>query len=132
MCTYTVPVVRCSSTEYSDGKLKITLDHHSETLPANKLTVIFTRVNSTWKERRLLDANNMTIALAHGDLDPGSYTVDVEAKNNIGVSWAHCQDMVHHFLGGMCKLCTPSQYHTTLFLIWHVRFSTYFKSNNHN
>lgn len=101
---HAVPLLYCISVSSSGEMLTITLDHPSRTLSPSQLTVVFTH-NSTRKEdRRPVDANNLMIALAHGDLDPGSYIIGIEATNNVGSSFTQCQEhiVVKQSPGGMC------------------------------
>lgn len=102
---HTVPVVNCTSFEYTGGMLTVALDYGPQILPPNQLTVFFTHVGSTQIAlNKTMDANNLTVALAHGDLDSGWYTIDIQASNNIGLALqlARCENPMYVAEEGMC------------------------------
>ena len=102
---HTAPIVNCSSLEYSRGILTVALDYGSRTLPPNQLMILFSPINSNETIlNKTMDANNTnwTVALAHGDLVPGSYTVRILAKNNVGSALAHCEKPIDIAEEGMC------------------------------
>lgn len=100
-------MVHCRSFKYLDGTLTIALDNAPQTLPPNKLTIILTRINSTQKMMHVMNASDdWTEALLHGNLDPGWYTIAVQASNNVGLArqFAHCEEHLHVEEDGMCGL----------------------------
>ena len=100
---HTAPIVNCSSVEYSGGILTVALDCGSQTLPPNQLVVLFSPINSNETVlNKTMNANNLTVALAHGDLVPGSYTIHINAKNNVGSALAYCEKPIDIAEAGMC------------------------------